>query len=139
MKMGMMKVDIKELLPRDKHDFERVNLLKMVERDALRPIIPDLLKWLQDTNWPISAEVGKMLLPFDSDLIPYIQDILQTDDDIWKYWILSELVSHFSKEAKSGLMDELYRLAHHPSKGEKSEEVDLQAMEMIEDFNRSEQ
>ena len=55
-----MKVDIKELLPRGKHDFERVDLLKKVERDALRPIIPELLKWLQDTNWPISAEVGKM-------------------------------------------------------------------------------
>ena len=124
-------MDIKELLPRGKHDFERVDLLKKVERDALRPIIPELLKWLQDTNWPISAEVGKMLLPFDSDLIPYIQDIFQTDDDMWKYWILSELVSKLSKKAKSGLTDDLNRFAYHPTAWEQEEGVDEIAIAII--------
>lgn len=126
-------MNIKDLLPKDKHDFDSVNQLKLLDKDALRPIIPDLLVWLQDTNWPISSEIGEILLQFNAELIPYIQDVLKTDDDIWKYYVLSELVSRLSKEdVKSGLLDELNRLANNPSMGEQDEEVDLIAKEMLQ-------
>ena len=125
-------MNIQNLIPKDKHDFDSVNQLRLVDKDALRPIIPDLLVWLQDTNWPISSAVGEILLQFNGELIPYIQDVLKTDDDIWKYYVLSKLVSKFSKEDQSRMLDELNRLAYHPNKWEKSEEVDVIAKEILE-------
>lgn len=40
-----------EYLPRNKHDFERVNQLKKLNRKELLPLLPGLLEWIQDMNW----------------------------------------------------------------------------------------
>lgn len=129
-------MNIKEMLPKSKTDYNSVIQLRMVNKDALRPIIPDLLIWLQDINWPISSDIGEIVLQFNAELIPYIQEILKTDDDIWKYYILTEVVSKLSKEAKLGLIDELNRLSKNPSEGEREERVDLKAIKIIESLDR---
>ncbi|GIO84022.1 hypothetical protein J25TS5_09540 [Paenibacillus faecis] len=42
--------DLYKLLPRDKHDFERVDVLKYMDKDDLIKLIPKLIEWLQDIN-----------------------------------------------------------------------------------------
>lgn len=56
-------MEIKRLIPKDKMDIESVNKLKALDINLIKPIIPDLLEWTADANWPTSKEIGKLLLP----------------------------------------------------------------------------
>ena len=58
--------------PRDKFDLDAVAALAGVDGATLRPLLPDLLAWLQDANWPIAAPLADVLCPhqqaFDAEL-----------------------------------------------------------------------
>lgn len=49
-------MDIREWLPRDKHDFEAVRKLSELSNAELKEILPELMEWLQD-------EIGPFLNP----------------------------------------------------------------------------
>ncbi|MED4531811.1 DUF5071 domain-containing protein [Metabacillus fastidiosus] len=79
-------------LPRHKHDFERVNELKRREREEILPLLPFLIEWMQDMNWPIAHDIAELLLTFPNEIVPLIKDVLAGNDDIWKYWCLKVLI-----------------------------------------------
>ncbi|WP_088071950.1 DUF5071 domain-containing protein [Gottfriedia luciferensis] len=123
--------EISNLLPRDKFDFERVNELKQLNKSDLIPVLPNLLEWIQDMNWPIAKETAKLLLNFPSEIVPYIKIVLQSDDYIWKYWCLSELVKKLPIDSKILFKDELEKLANSPTPDEQLEELDEIALEIL--------
>ena len=51
-------MDIKALIPKDKSDIETAETLSNHSFKEVQPIIPDLLEWLQDGNWPVSKTVA---------------------------------------------------------------------------------
>ncbi|MBP1903447.1 hypothetical protein J2Z32_000059 [Paenibacillus turicensis] len=124
-------MDIRQLLPKDKHDFDSVNKLKEYDKDALREVIPELLIWLQDTNWPISLAVRDILIQFDKELIPHFKQILNSNDGMWKYWILTELVNRLTPDVRVELTQELIRLSNEPQPYDVIEEVDTAAKELL--------
>ncbi|MBZ4034348.1 DUF5071 domain-containing protein [Flavobacterium sp. 17A] len=124
-------MNIKELIPKDKFDFETVEKLKSYTFDEIEPIIPDLLEWLQDINWPISTSVKELLIPFTEKISSEIIKILQGKDEIWKYWILQ----FFGKTIKNKLvLDEIKRITKNPTKAEIEEEVYEIAHEIINGY-----
>ncbi|MBP2243270.1 hypothetical protein J2Z40_003869 [Cytobacillus eiseniae] len=123
--------DYTNLLPRNKHDFDRVDQLKKMNRIELLPLLPGLLEWIQDMNWPIAHEVAELLLTFPNEMVPLIQDVFATNDEIWKYWCLDILIKRLPKEIKVQLKDELIRLVERPTVGEKYEELDEMASEIL--------
>jgi hypothetical protein len=120
-----------EKLPRDKFDFGRVNKIKKSEKKDIIPLLPGLLEWIQDMNWPIAPEIAEILMTFPKEIVPHIRNVLSTDDDIWKFWCLEYLVKKFSTEDKELLKTELIRLSTTPTEGEMLEEVDLKAREIL--------
>jgi hypothetical protein len=120
-----------EKLPRDKFDFERVNKIKKSEKKDIIPLLPGLLEWIQDMNWPIAPEIAEILMTFPKEIVPHIRNVLSTDDDIWKFWCLEYLVKKFSTEDKELLKTDLIRLSTTPTEGEMLEEVDLKAREIL--------
>ncbi|WP_261378304.1 DUF5071 domain-containing protein [Paenibacillus agilis] len=127
-------VKLNDLLPRDKHDFERVNHLKHAERKELIELLPELLTWLQDMNWPISIEISEILVKIvPRETIPLVKNILKSDDDLWKLYCLRYFVMKLPSEllAIDNLKEELNRIATKPTKSEKLEEVHLTAQEII--------
>lgn len=58
--------------------------LKKLSFEQLEPIIPDLLEWLQDMNWPVARPVADILEPYTDKITPEIIKILKTDDGMWK-------------------------------------------------------
>lgn len=50
------------VLPRDKFDFESAVQVGEVGFPGIVPILPQLLTWSQDLNWPIEREVVYLLL-----------------------------------------------------------------------------
>ena len=81
-----------DYLPRNKHDFRRVYQLKGIKRSELVLLLPGLMEWIQDMNWPIANEVAELLLTFPNEIVPLVKDVLATNDDVWKYWCLECLV-----------------------------------------------
>lgn len=121
-------MDIKTLIPKDKFDFETVDRLKSCSYDQIESIIPELLEWLQDMNWPISQPIAEYLLPFSEKIAPEILKILQGKDEIWKYWMLVT----FGKITKDKLvLEEINRIAKNPTQEEADNEVSEIANEII--------
>ncbi|NGZ77705.1 DUF5071 domain-containing protein [Saccharibacillus alkalitolerans] len=123
--------DLFNLLPRDKNDFERVNDLKDLDKQDLIKLIPELLEWLQDINWPIAREISKLLLTVPEETIPFVIIVLAGEDDVWKEWCLRYFVKKLPAQLIKNLKEELERIAYRPTKGEELEEVHVTAQEIL--------
>ncbi|WP_156826128.1 DUF5071 domain-containing protein [Paenibacillus terrigena] len=72
-------------------------------------ILPGLLEWIQDLNWPGAMVIADFLKTIGSPLIPFIRDVLQqhSDDDVWIGWIFSQIINEWSTEHITQLKEEL--------------------------------
>ena len=108
-------MDIKDLIPKDKFDIETAEMLRNYSFKNIHPIVPDLLEWLQDGNWPVSKTVADFLIPFTDDISQEILYILKGTDEVWKYWIL--LI--FGKTIKNEIViNEIKTIAINPTDDE---------------------
>lgn len=123
-----------EYLPRDKHDSERVNQLKNLSREEIVLLLPGLMEWIQDMNWPIAEEVSELLLTYPDEIVPLIKEVLATNDDVWKYWCLIILVKRLPEDLRMQFKKDLIRLAESPTAEEKLEELDEIALEILQMF-----
>lgn len=118
------------LLPRDKHDTHAAAALVALGWDRVECVAPQMLEWMQDSNWPVAAVLRPFLLAQGARLAPYIKPIFATADDVWKYFILAGIVRP-SPELASVLGAELARMASHPTAGERLEGVAAQARDIL--------
>ena len=127
-----MPIDPRELLPRNKHDHQAARAVIALGYPAVAPILPDLLKWLQDYNWPVSRPISEFLASIREPMAPLIRDVLEGTDLIWKYWCIQVLISKMPREVAEQFRPELIRLAEHPTSAEHIEGLDEIATEAIE-------
>jgi hypothetical protein len=121
-------MNIRELIPKDKFDEEVIDRLKALSFEQINPIIPELLEWLQDINWPISGPIAQLLNPFVNRITPEIIKILKTDDGLWKLWILVTLTRTTTDPV---LLAEIERIAKCPTRDEIEEGVNLEAISIL--------
>lgn len=88
------------------------------------------MTWLRDYNWPVAHVLAPFLATIGSPVIPEVHRVLQTNDDVWKYWVLMCIVAE-SHEVAEALQEELTRLAESPTSGEVAEEVNVVAQEIL--------
>jgi len=120
-------MDVRKLIPRHKHDHEVIKDLQKLSFEELRPVIPDLLVWLQDMNWPVASSVADILRPYIDRITPQLIEILRTDDGMWKFWILN-----FAKNTTDPLLlREIERIAKFPTRDEIEDEVNLVAISIL--------
>ena len=124
--------NFEDLLPRHKHDHDRVEMIKKMDRDKILPLLPNLLEWIQDMNWPVAPSVLELLLTFPEEIVPHVQDILSSDDDNWKWFILHFLIIKLPVESKVQFREYLARVAETPTRDELYEELDEIAKEILE-------
>lgn len=124
--------DIRSLIPQHKKDFERTRAVIAAGYPAVEPILPELLAWLQDCNWPVAQGLAPFLASIGEPLVPHIQHVMGTDDDIWKYWMITMLMAE-SPEIAGAFREELERLAFAPTEREKSEELDDVARDALQE------
>ena len=110
------------LIPQRKNDFERAQAAINAGYPAVDPILPDLLVWMQDCNWPVAHTLTPFLASIGSPLIPHIKRILETNDEIWKYWIIIHIMRK-SREVAKAFRGELERLAYSSTESEFKEEL----------------
>lgn len=122
---------LNDILPKDKFDIKAVEKLKVLECEEIIYLLSKLIEWIQDMNWVIAPKIAELLLGFPNEIIPHIRKVFETDDDIWKFWCLDVLVKNLPSDSRLMLKDDLIRLAERPTDGEKLEEVDVKAKEIL--------
>ena len=119
------------MLPADKHDCEAIARLKAAGRAAVVPLVPRLLEWIQDMNWPVARPVVELLSDYPDELVTPVRAVLRGDDDVWKYWVVSELLVDGPEELRDALSEDVMRIVNAPTPGEVAEEVHLAARDVV--------
>ena len=125
-------MDIKNLIPKDKGDTETAEKLKNYSYIQLKPIIPELLEWLQDRHWPVAEPVADYLKTICENISSEILDVFETNDLEWKYYII--LIFGPIIKDKS-IRNIITRIATNPTEQETETELCEVANEVIK--NRS--
>lgn len=116
-------MNVKDLVPKDKHDISNINKLYNLSDEEMKPIVYDLLEWIQDYNWPVAQELVPLLKEREDIIFPYMSDILRGDDFMWKYWIMDLIIPDFSIEHKNALKDDILVLINDPDIDEDTESI----------------
>ncbi|TQV82213.1 DUF5071 domain-containing protein [Denitrobaculum tricleocarpae] len=119
-------------IPKDKYDVAAVRRASSVGFPALNPVVPELLEWLQDYNWPVARHVSSLLAAAGPEVAPHIDDALNSDDAIWKFWIIENLAGKLRPTLWQKLYPTIQRIAEHPTAAEIEEEVHLAAKAALE-------
>lgn len=116
-------------LPTDKHDFKSIERLSGLEESHVIPLIPELLEWVQDMNWPIAAAVADLLQKYKVYTLPHIEAVfLLRNDSIWIHNILVYLMNEWDSGSVSALSSSILKLAQA---SDVYEDTDLMAVEML--------
>lgn len=116
----MNKLNIRDYIPKDKFDNSNIEILYNLTDEEIKPIIYDLLEWLQDFNWPVANEILGVLMKREDLVFPYIKDILSNDDVMWKIHLMDLLIPSFTDEHKKELENQLVALSNIQEEDEDS-------------------
>jgi hypothetical protein len=132
--LACLSDELRRVLPRDKDDLASLEGLAQLGYPAIEPILPHLMTWLQDINWPIAGPMAEYLATIGRPLLDVIHQVLRGDDDIWKYWVLEYLVSEMDYSLQQALRGDLERLAA----GSDPEEVHVVAGDILARLQQNE-
>ncbi|KAH7327136.1 hypothetical protein BKA65DRAFT_510022 [Rhexocercosporidium sp. MPI-PUGE-AT-0058] len=123
------------LIPESKIDTEAVERLEPLDSPTLAPLIPHLLIWIQDANWPVAWPVIQLLQKHPAIVVEPVRKVLrdeagEVDDGSWKSNCLSALVAEMDKEYQIQLKEEILRMARSPTK----EELEWETMDIAKDI-----
>jgi hypothetical protein len=122
---------VRELIPKDKGDIATALKLNAYSYQDVKPIVPELLEWLQDGNWPVAHPIADYLTTITDQITPEIIEVLRGNDPNWKYWCL--IVFGREKPINPLLLEEIKLLTKRISKMEIEEGVLEEAQAIIEE------
>lgn len=108
--------DPASLLPQDKFDLAAAERIAAASAAALIPLLPQLLEWLQDPDWPLTAPLAAALRPHQSLLDEAAAAVLRGDDGAWKLSLLLYLADRHTAGAS---LREIRRIAARPTAAER--------------------
>jgi hypothetical protein len=126
---------MKNYIPRSKGDLEAVENLNKLPFEDIKEDVPELLKWLQDMNWPIARDVADYLLPHISKIQEEIAHILVSEDEMWIYWIIGSFITASSERPSDKVLTLISRLANNPTRWEQENYIDEVAKEAMIKFS----
>ena len=124
---------VKNLVPKNKFDFSGMEELMKLSDEEIEPVIPDLLAWMKDMNWPVAKEMPALLALHPKTIIPHIIEIFQPEQPEcdWKTYIIQELLPLLDKKYLLMLKPSLERIAKNPTWEELEEETNIAAEDII--------
>ena len=121
--MNGTSIMVLSLIPRSKFDLEAANRIVNAGYPAVKPVLSELLEWLQDYNWPVAKVLAPFLAGIGSPLIAHIDHVFSTSDDTWKYWMIVCLISR-NDDLFAHYKPKLIQYAENPSDSDKHHELD---------------
>jgi hypothetical protein len=123
----------RDLIPKNKSDVETARAAVNAGFPTVGPVLPELLEWLQDYNWPVAHILAHFLASIGDPLVPHVRRILEGTDEIWKYWIVSSIMSE-SEVIAVAFRSYLERLTTSPRESESHEELDQLPRSVLEGY-----
>jgi len=123
--------NLSRLVPKDKLDLATARAAVDVGYPGVAPILPDLLRWLQDCNWPVAHVLAPFLASIGEPLVPHVASVMKSDDYVWKYWMIGAIM-RYSRVVADAFRGELERLANCPTEIESHAELDQLAHEVLD-------
>ncbi|MDO5625187.1 MAG: DUF5071 domain-containing protein [Pseudomonadota bacterium] len=120
-----------ELVPKHKLDLERAEAAVAAGYPAVASVLPELLTWLQDMNWPVARVLAPFLAGIGAPLEISVREVLDGTDHIWKYWVIREVIAK-STDLRRSFQTHLERLASQATDDERAEELDELARTLLE-------
>jgi hypothetical protein len=121
----------KDYIPNNIYDVAAVERLKDLPFEFVRKDVPALLEWLQDTHWDVAEGIAEYLVPHVNEITQELLFILNSDDGMWKYFVIYILIARSRNKLNPVLIETLSRIAEHPSKIDAEDTVDEAAKEII--------
>ena len=123
----LLPARLRGALPERKDDLARAHDIIRLGYPAAAPVLPHLMRWLQDPNWPVTGIIAPFLSQIGRPLLPEIRTVLRGDDEIWIYSVMAGLIGRMPDNLVDDLRDDLRSLAQRPS----AEGIDLLANEIL--------
>jgi Domain of unknown function (DUF5071) len=124
-------VQLDDVVPADKYDVAAVGRASDVGWPDIEPVLPQLLTWIQDMNWPVAPAMCNLLVSIGEPLIPNLRPILNSDDAEWKYWLITGVLRDWPADLVEQLRPELSRISDRPTPDERASEVDVEARAVL--------
>lgn len=121
----------KNHIPQNTADGEAVEQLKRLPFASVIDDVPILLEWLQDGHWEVAEGITEYLTPHVNEISEELLFVLNTDDGMWKYFVICGLIARSKEKLAPNLIAALRRIAEHPSKIDLEDAVDDVAKEVI--------
>ena len=102
------------MLPKDKFDLNAVEQLRTMNAQQVIPLLPKMLEWIQDMNWPVAKPMVEVLLNYPTEITPFVEEVLRGDDEMWIYWCLTKLVPNLPFYSKLVLVDTVEEIVSRP-------------------------
>ena len=119
------------IIPIDKCDVDSIKKLQACSDKEVLPYTEELLTWVQDVNWPVAAPICMRLSMLGEKITEPIVSILNSNDSIWKYNVITQIITKFREPIPDKIIELLIRIINSPSEDEKQEEVDLVAKDIM--------
>lgn len=129
-----MHTDLTSLMPSSKRDTAKAEQLIALGYPKVEPVLPQILEWVQDLNWPVAIVFQRFLITIGAPLAPYVRAVLLTSDDPWKYSLMIGIV-WASPGLAQALRQDVERIARTPTAGELAEEVSEAAAQVLKSLD----
>lgn len=115
-----------KITPKNKHDLNICKELNNASDNQVLDNLNELLRWTKDMNWPIAQCILDRISKLDIDILSkLITSILESDDSIWKYNILTFLLPNIDSSIISKIKKPLKKISENPTIDDIDEEVDI--------------
>lgn len=126
---------VEELVPKNKFDFSGIEELHMLSDEEIEPVLPSLLEWMKDMNWPVAKEMPQLLSKHQQLIVPCIIKALQPEqlECDWKNFIIWDLLPKLDRQYLVMIKTHLERIAEKPTQGEIFEETNIAAKDFLQE------
>jgi len=103
----MNRDELLPLIPKHRHDHEFVGTLRAIGFPALNPVLPEMLDWTKDMNWPVANPICGILTSAGPEIAVEIRKILSSGDHEWIWFIVSSLLPNLKIEIQKDILPDL--------------------------------
>ena len=122
-------------MPSSKFDVDSAERAVTCGWPGVEPVLPQLLEWLQDYNWPVAHIIAPFVARIGDPIVPYLRPILDGDELLWKYWIINAVLADAPLTVVEQFQPDLERLVGDPTPGEVGEELPDVAKPVLDRLN----
>lgn len=122
------------IIPQHKSDIHACERMVFAANKDIIAVLPQLLEWLKDINWPVASHIINRIKGLGADLNEPINEILMSEDGAWKYWVLTNLLPRADVGVTRRLLYYINNLMNHPTHNDQIKEVDIAAKDLLIGF-----